>query len=502
MSKIIVSIFLILTFLCSPAMSEIITIKQTVMQTFGGGQSVDDARIYGIAKAKREALEKAGTYIETLTVVKNSQVEKDEILALTAGVLKAEVISQKNYASDDAFGIELIVNVFVDTSVLEERVKKQLQDRTHLKQLKDTQKREKELLQKVSLLEDENRKLSAAKQSTEKLKKEFQKASMRLTAISWFYRAAVLWDGRKFTVPKNAIEYLSNAIKLQPDFAEAFGNRGNAYADLGQFQRAIEDYNKVIHLKQDLAMAYNNRGNVYLKLGEYQRAIEDFNKAIHLKPDYFETYNNRGLACEGLGQRQRAIEDYSKVIHLKPDYAEAYNLRGLAYEGIGQYERAIKDFNQAIRLKPYYADAYFSRGKYYGGQSQYKLAIADYDKAILMKQDDAIAYNNRGRSYNSIGQQQRAIDDFNKAIQLKPDYVRAYSNRGNAYVKLSQYQRAIEDYDKAITLKPYDAEVYALRGVVYFMQGKDSLCCRDLKKACELGNCKAIEMIKIEGVCR
>ena len=172
------AIFLILLLLFPvSAIGEILTIKQTVKQTFGGGQSADDARIYAIAKAKREALEKAGTYIESLTVVKNSQVEKDEILALTAGVLKAEVISQKNYASDDAFGIEIVVNVVVDTSVLEERVKKHLQDKTHLTQLKDTQKREKELLQKVAQLEEENRKLTAKKQSTEKLKKEFQQAS-------------------------------------------------------------------------------------------------------------------------------------------------------------------------------------------------------------------------------------------------------------------------------------------------------------------------------------
>ena len=43
-----------------------------------------------MAKAKREALEIAGTYIESLTVVKNSQVDKDEILALASSVLKAE----------------------------------------------------------------------------------------------------------------------------------------------------------------------------------------------------------------------------------------------------------------------------------------------------------------------------------------------------------------------------------------------------------------------------
>jgi hypothetical protein len=139
--KTILATFLIaLLLLPVSAFGEIQTVTHTVKQSFGGSQSPDDARISAVAKAKREALEMAGTYIESLTVVKNSQVDKDEILALAAGVLKAEVVSQKNYASEDAFGIDIVVKVVVDTSVLEERVKKLLQDRTHLTQLTEAQK--------------------------------------------------------------------------------------------------------------------------------------------------------------------------------------------------------------------------------------------------------------------------------------------------------------------------------------------------------------------------
>jgi tetratricopeptide (TPR) repeat protein len=282
MRNIVATFLTILMLLPVSAMGEILTVKHTVKQTFGGGQSPDDARISAIAKAKREALEKAGTYIESLTVVQNFKVEKDEILALTAGVLKAEVISQKNYASDDAFGIEIIVNVVVDTSVLEERVKKLLQDKTHLTQLKDTQKKEKKLLQRVAKLEEENRKLTAEKKSTQKLKKEFQQASQGLTAVDWFNKAYALLDGGKFTDPKKAIEYLNNAIKLQPDYANAYIVRGFAYDNLYQYQRAIEDFNKAIRLKPDLAVAYNNRGAAYLLQGKNNLGCSDVQKACGL----------------------------------------------------------------------------------------------------------------------------------------------------------------------------------------------------------------------------
>jgi len=119
-----------LVFFSSIAFANIETITSTVKQPFGGNQSPDDARIAAIAKAKREALERAGTYLESLTIVQNNVLEKDEIIALAAGVLKTEVVSQKNYATEDAFGIIIVAKVDVDTSTLEKRVKAFLKDRS------------------------------------------------------------------------------------------------------------------------------------------------------------------------------------------------------------------------------------------------------------------------------------------------------------------------------------------------------------------------------------
>jgi hypothetical protein len=108
-----IAIALIAFFLIIPlaAFAAIETVTHTVQQPFGGSQSPDDARTAGIAKAKREALERFGTYIESTTLVKNSQLDSDEILALTAGVTKAEVVKQKNYTDGDVFGIEITVKV-------------------------------------------------------------------------------------------------------------------------------------------------------------------------------------------------------------------------------------------------------------------------------------------------------------------------------------------------------------------------------------------------------
>ena len=360
-----VIIAVLLSLIPFPVRGEMKTVTHTVKQPFGGSQSPDDARIAAVARAKREALEMAGVYVEALTIVKDAKVDKDEILALTAGVVKAEVVSQKNYALEEAFGIEVVVRIDVDTSVLEDRVKKLLADRTHLEQLNQARKKEKELLDTVAKLQEENKRLTKSKKSTKRLKSQFKDASQGLTAVDWFDKVLVLGQGGEYTDPIKAIEYLNNAIRLKPDYADAYLGRGIAYSDLGQRQRAIDDYSTAIRLEPDYTAAYYNRGVVYDSLGQRQRAIDDYNTAIRLKPNFASAYNNRGGAYDDLGQHQRAIEDRNEVIRLKPDDADAYYNRGLTYNKLGQLQRAIEDFNEAIRLKPDYANAYNNRGVIY-----------------------------------------------------------------------------------------------------------------------------------------
>ena len=101
-------------------------------------------------------------------------------------------------------------------------------------------------------------------------------------ALVWFNKANALWDGEKYRNPKKAIEYLNKAIKLQPDFAQAFYNRGNAYYGLGMYHRAIKDYNETIRLKPKDVDAYHNRGNAYFIQGNKKQGCLDAQQACTL----------------------------------------------------------------------------------------------------------------------------------------------------------------------------------------------------------------------------
>ena len=113
-----------------------------------------------------------------------------------------------------------------------------------------------------------------------------------------------------------AIEECNKAIEIDPEFTEAYLNRGNAYFGLEQFVWAIQDYNRAIHLDAYEAIAHYNRGIAYDRLGQFQRAIRDYDKSIRLDPEYTDAYYNRGLSYTELGKKAEAIVDFKKVVAL------------------------------------------------------------------------------------------------------------------------------------------------------------------------------------------
>ena len=75
-------------------------------------------------------------------------------------------------------------------------------------------------------------------------------------------------------------------------------------------------YNKAIRLKPNYADAYYGRGLAKDGLGEKQGAIADYNEAIRLKPDYAKAYYGRGLIKQERGEKQEALADFRKASEL------------------------------------------------------------------------------------------------------------------------------------------------------------------------------------------
>lgn len=103
---------------------------------------------------------------------------------------------------------------------------------------------------------------------------------------------------------------------------------------------------------ENLARAFFNRGRAWADQGQYDRAIPDFDQAIRLDPEYPDAFNNRGVAYSGKGQYERAIVDFDQAIRLDPNYAIAIYNRGLASQSLGQTDVAAQYFAKARQVGP------------------------------------------------------------------------------------------------------------------------------------------------------
>jgi len=137
------------------------------------------------------------------------------------------------------------------------------------------------------------------------------------TAGDCVNKANALWNGKEFTEPQKAIEYLNKAIKLQTNNAETYSMRGNVYSSIGKNQLAIDDFSKAIKLNPTNADYFNNRGSIYNKLGQYQQAIEDFDEAILFDSNVATFYNNRAAVHLKHGDKKIGCLDVRKACALK-----------------------------------------------------------------------------------------------------------------------------------------------------------------------------------------
>jgi tetratricopeptide (TPR) repeat protein len=268
-----------------------------------------------------------------------------------------------------------------------------------------------------------------------------------LTAQEWYE------NGIKSTDLDEQIHCYTEAIRLKPDFAEAYNNRGATSYNKGDLDSALQDYTRSIELNDpELHFPYNNRGNARKAKGDLDGAIKDYTEAIRLKPDFAEAYNNRGIVLKDKNDLEGAIKNYTEAIRIRPDYAEAYNNRGIVLKDKNDFDGAIKDYTEAIRIRPNYAIAYNNRGIALKDKNDLDGAIKDYNKAIHLKPNYANAYSNRGIANSQKGDLDGAIKDYNEAIRLNPNFANAYYNRAGAWKQKENHYVAITDYQKYLDL--------------------------------------------------
>ncbi|KAF2542273.1 hypothetical protein F2Q68_00033222 [Brassica cretica] len=120
------------------------------------------------------------------------------------------------------------------------------------------------------------------------------------------------------------------ALRIQPQFAECYGNMANAWKEKGDTDRAIRYYLIAIELKPNYADAWSNLASAYMRKGRLSEATQCCQQALSLNPLLVDAHSNLGNLMKAQGLIQEAYSCYLEAVRIQPTFAIAWsNLAGL-----------------------------------------------------------------------------------------------------------------------------------------------------------------------------
>lgn len=174
----------------------------------------------------------------------------------------------------------------------------------------------------------------------------------------------------------NAISDLESACDNQPSWDRAWRALGNAERADNHREEALQYLTNAIELNPEAADSRFDRGCLLLELGQKQFALEDFRHAAELAPEHSQALL-RCAILESETDQIIALDRFAEVLRIDRHSSEAWMQRGLLYEKMGNLQRALGDITVASRLNEESAIAWSHQGRLL-------LKLDQRDEAIVM----------------------------------------------------------------------------------------------------------------------
>lgn len=294
-------------------------------------------------------------------------------------------------------------------------------------------------------------------------------------------------------------------------------------ANEGRFAEALMTINYALRLDPNNAVAYSNRGSIYERLNQQDLALADFERAIELDPRYARAVFNRAGLLYGLGNSEEALINARHALKIDPDHAGSHALIARILSERGDTELALEEFDLALHLDPNLQWALVERAVLLFSHDP-KMAEADLMRALELNPEDlralgmiatlctyfgrdadavqtfnrAIAFatqaniptgvycSERGKALLRLGRLTEAKSDLQRAIAEDTTNAELHTSLGLACQEMGEYEESLLNFSRSIDLQPENAMAFFYRANTHTMLGKDIEALADLDRAIEL----------------
>lgn len=193
-------------------------------------------------------------------------------------------------------------------------------------------------------------------------------------------------------VDKGPEYYYSRAVRIDPEYVEAYVCRAKYRAEQGRLSDAMKDANKAIELDSGSESLYMLRGVISLLSGKYEDAEKDFRRSAEIDPENLSAYSYISKCDNALGKYEEALEAAELGMKIDSDFVNLYVNRGVAYYNLSRYDDALEDFDTVIMR-----------------QNEVSTAAVE------------TAYKYKGMSYERLGDREEAAVSYRMLLKYDPE---------------------------------------------------------------------------------
>ncbi len=137
--------------------------------------------------------------------------------------------------------------------------------------------------------------------------------ALQKTAEQWFDEGIEYFEANRY---EEALAALEQALRLNPNDAVAYANKGDTLYALKCDEEALVAYEQALCLDPNDGSAYYNKGIAFNALNRYEEALVAYEQVIRLQPELALAHQRKGQVLEKLGRRKEAQQAYAKAREL------------------------------------------------------------------------------------------------------------------------------------------------------------------------------------------
>ena len=250
---------------------------------------------------------------------------------------------------------------------------------------------------------------------------------------------------------EKAIADYTQIIALTSDKRQlwhAYQSRGVTNLTAGHYEAAIADFSKLLESSPADNDSRMNRGDAYAHMGDFEKAIADYT---------------------GSGNTQAPFIDHWRLAHL-------YKIMGQPDKAQAEQDILLKSRQDSIKTAMNGSLAYYNLGERYEARGDYPHALAAFKHGMRTDRRDWVGYQELGELYTKMGDAKKAMPCLDKAVDLATiadgdddpiQLEQALYSRAESSATLGDYAQAIADYRTLIGFYPHYPGPYAPLARIY-----------------------------------